>query len=47
MTKQEIIAASTATLQRKLKTASPEDMKNIIAELNARGVYGKRKRSSR
>ena len=47
MTKQEIIAASTATLQRKLKTATPSEMKDIIAELNARGVYGNRKRSSR
>lgn len=37
MTEQELIAASTAT---------PSEMKDIIAELNAQGVYGKRKRTS-
>lgn len=38
MTKQELIAASTAT---------PSEMKDIIAELNAHVVYGKRKRTSK
>lgn len=43
MTKQEIIAASISTLKRKLKTAGPEEAREIIAELNARGIFPRRK----
>lgn len=37
----DIVKKSTATLKRKLKDASPEEKKAILAELNARGVYPK------
>lgn len=38
----DYVKLSTATLKRKLKTATPEEKKCIQAELNARGVYSKR-----
>ena len=37
----DTVKKSTATLKRKLKDASPEEKKAILAELNARGVYPK------
>jgi hypothetical protein len=37
----DLVKKSTATLKRKLKDASPEEKKAILAELNARGVYPK------
>ena len=37
----DLVKKSTTTLKRKLKDASPEEKKAILAELNARGVYPK------
>ena len=41
MTSKELVAKSTATLKRMLKTASESEAKMILVELNCRGVYRK------
>lgn len=41
MTKEQLTMASTSTLKRKLKSADPDTVKRIWAELNCRGYYKK------